>query len=69
MTLSERLFVADGGVHLPIMYGRHKASPYRRSDAGQIAVGGLGDYEDMWISPIPQLKVLPQLTNRVVQFV
>jgi len=43
--LSESL--PSGGVHLPIVYGHHKASAFRRSDAGQVAVGGLGDYEDM----------------------
>lgn len=47
MILSESPSIDAVGVHLPITYRRGIASLHRRSDASQIAVGGLGDYEDV----------------------
>lgn len=41
--------VGHGAVHLPITYGRPQSQHSRRTVDGQVAVGGLGDYEDMCV--------------------
>lgn len=39
-----------GAVHLPISYGHSRGPLARRSGPGQIAVGGLGDYQDVCVT-------------------